>query len=49
MLAALEKEKVACQLLTIEGAGHAFSQKQNAEVVLPALLGWFEKHLGKKE
>jgi acetyl esterase/lipase len=49
MLAALEKEKVACRLLTMEGAGHAFSQKQNAEVVLPAMLDWFEKHLCKKE
>ena len=48
-VAALEKEKVACKLLTVEGAGHAFSKKQNAEVVLPALLGWFEQHLGKKE
>jgi dipeptidyl aminopeptidase/acylaminoacyl peptidase len=49
MLAALAKEKVACKLVTIEGAAHAFSPKQNAEVVVPAMMGWFEKHLGKKE
>lgn len=49
MLAALEKAKVPCKLLTIDGAGHAFSPKQNAEVVVPALVAWFEKHLGKKE
>jgi acetyl esterase/lipase len=49
MLAALEKAKVPCKLVTIEGAQHAFSPKQNAEVVLPAMMGWFEKHLGKKE
>ena len=35
MLAALEKAKVPCKLLTIEGAAHAFSPKQNQDVVLP--------------
>lgn len=49
MLAALEREKVACKLLTIEGAEHAFTPKQNADVVQPALIGWFEKHLARKE
>ena len=48
MLAVLEKEKVACKLLTIEGGGHGFTPKQN-EVVLPAMLDWFEKHLAKKK
>jgi len=45
LLAALRKEKVPCELLTVEGAAHAFSQKQTREVILPALMGWFEKYL----
>ncbi len=44
----LEKAKVPCKLVTIEGAGHGFSAKQDRDVVLPAMLGWFEKHLAKK-
>ncbi len=48
MLAALEKEKVHCKLTTIEGAGHSFTPKQNQEMVLPAMLAWFEKHLAVK-
>jgi acetyl esterase/lipase len=48
MLTALEKAKVDCKLLTIEGGGHGFTPKQN-EPVLPAMLGWFEKHLAKKK
>jgi acetyl esterase/lipase len=47
MLAALEKEKVDCRLTTVEGGAHSFTPKQNQETVLPALLGWFEKHLQK--
>jgi acetyl esterase/lipase len=49
MLAVLEKAKVPCKLITIEGAAHGFSPKQNAEVVVPAMMAWFEKHLAKKE
>lgn len=49
MLEALKKQKVACQLTTIEGAGHGFTPKQNQETVVPAMVGWFEKHLAKKE
>jgi acetyl esterase/lipase len=49
MLAALEKEKVACKLVTVEGAAHGFSPKQNQEIVLPAMIGWFEKHLAEKK
>jgi acetyl esterase/lipase len=48
MLAALEKAKVPCKLITIEGAAHGFTPKQTQEVVVPALVGWFEKHLAKK-
>jgi acetyl esterase/lipase len=48
MLEKLEKEKVDCKLTTVEGAGHSFTPKQNQEIVQPALLAWFEKHLGAK-
>jgi len=44
----LEKAKVPGKLVMIEGAGHGFSDKQNKEVVLPAMIGWFEKYLAKK-
>jgi acetyl esterase/lipase len=49
MLASLQKEKVPCKLVTVEGAGHGFSDKQNVEIVLPEMLEWFTKHLAKKE
>jgi acetyl esterase/lipase len=49
MLAALEKAKVTCKLVTVEGAGHAFNQKQNATTVTPAMLGWFDKYLATKK
>jgi acetyl esterase/lipase len=49
MLEALEKAKVAAKLITIEGAAHGFNQKQNQEVVAPAMMEWFEKYLQKKE
>jgi acetyl esterase/lipase len=45
----LEKAKVPCKLVTIEGAGHGFSPKQNQDVVLPAMLAWFDKYLAKKK
>jgi acetyl esterase/lipase len=45
----MEKAKVPCKLLTIEGAGHGFSPKQTKDVVLPAMLDWFDKYLAKKE
>ena len=43
-----EKSKTAVRLLTIEGAAHAFSPKQNEEMVRPAILEWFGKHLASK-
>jgi acetyl esterase/lipase len=49
MMKALEKEKVTCKLVTVEGAAHGFSAKQNAEVVLPAMVAWFEAHLAGKK
>lgn len=45
MQAALEREGATSELLTIEGAAHGFSQEQNQKVVIPAMVGWFEKHL----
>jgi dipeptidyl aminopeptidase/acylaminoacyl peptidase len=48
MLAALKSKNVTAELLTIEGAGHSFTAQQNLTVV-PAMVGWFEKHLLKKE
>jgi acetyl esterase/lipase len=45
----LEKAKVACKLVVVEGAGHGFSPKQNQELVLPEMLGWFEKYLAEKK
>lgn len=36
---------VAGKLVEIEGAGHGYSTQQTQEVVLPAMLGWFDKHL----
>jgi acetyl esterase/lipase len=49
MIDALEKVKVTCKLVTIEGAAHGFNKKQNSETVVPAMLGWFEKHLAAKK
>lgn len=47
LLAAMEKVKAPGELLVIEGAAHGFNSEQNLRVV-PALSGWFEKHLAKK-
>jgi acetyl esterase/lipase len=49
MLAALEKEKVPSKLVVVEGAGHGFTPKQNQELVSPAMMAWFEKHLAEKK
>jgi acetyl esterase/lipase len=49
MIEALEKVKVPCKLATVEGAGHSFDQKQNATVVGPEMLGWFDKYLAAKK
>jgi acetyl esterase/lipase len=45
MLAALEKAKVAARLVTIEGAGHGYNDKQNREIVYPAMLEWLDRYL----
>jgi acetyl esterase/lipase len=49
MLAALEKAKAEGKLVTVEGAGHGYSEKQNREQVLPAMLEWFDRHLAAKQ
>jgi acetyl esterase/lipase len=49
MIKALEKAKVKSKLITIKGAGHSFTQKQNTETVGPEMIAWFEKHLAKKK
>jgi acetyl esterase/lipase len=43
LAAVLEKEKAIFKLVTVTGAGHAFSPQQNNSVVLPEMVGWFEK------
>lgn len=48
MHAALQKLGVDVKLVVVEGAGHGFTPKQNQDVVVPALLDWFDTHLGVK-
>lgn len=47
MVAALEKEGGLGKLVTIEGAAHGFSPKQN-ETVVAEMMAWFDEHLAKK-
>jgi len=49
ILPVLEAAKVPCKLVVVEGAGHGFSPEQNREVVVPAMLDWFDEHLAKKK
>jgi acetyl esterase/lipase len=50
MLYALEKAKAEGKMVTVEGAGHGYNDKQNRELVLPAMLEWFDRYLaGTKE
>ena len=46
-VAAAKENHLLCELLVIEGAGHGFNAKYD-EVVVPAMVGWFEKHLPGK-
>jgi acetyl esterase/lipase len=46
---AMEKAKVPVKLVTIEGAAHGFSAKQNQEIVFPEIIKWCETHLGEKK
>lgn len=43
-----EKAKVPVKLVVVEGAGHGYSPKQNADIVLPAMIGWFDEYLKGK-
>jgi acetyl esterase/lipase len=49
MLEALEKTGVDSKLVVVPGGGHSFTPKQNSEIVLPAMLSWFEKQLAAKK
>ncbi|MSQ93547.1 MAG: alpha/beta hydrolase [Gemmataceae bacterium] len=44
-----EKTKAPAKLVVVEGAAHGFSAKQNTEIVLPAMLEWFDKHLAARK
>ncbi|MCC6127127.1 MAG: alpha/beta hydrolase [Pirellulales bacterium] len=48
ILAELQKNRVDCELLVIERAGHGFSGK-NKDRAAAARDAWFEKHLLKKD
>ena len=48
LIAVAKEAKATAELVVVEGAAHGYSPKQNAEIVLPAMVGWFEKHLGQK-
>jgi acetyl esterase/lipase len=49
MIKALEKAKVPCKLVTIEGAAHGFNKEQNEKTVGPEMMAWFEKQLATKK
>jgi dipeptidyl aminopeptidase/acylaminoacyl peptidase len=44
ILAELKKQKVPCDLVVIEGAGHGFAGDQGKRAS-QALIVWFDKHL----
>jgi acetyl esterase/lipase len=44
ILAELKKQKVPCDLVVIEGAGHGFPGDQGKRAAT-ALIAWFDKHL----
>jgi acetyl esterase/lipase len=45
----MEKAKVPVKLVVVEGAGHVFPAKQTTEIIAPAVMDWFEKHLVEKK
>jgi acetyl esterase/lipase len=49
MIEVLEKHKVPCKLVTVEGAAHGFNKEQNEKKVAPEMMAWFEKYLAKKQ
>lgn len=49
MVPLFEKAGVPVKLVTIEGAGHAFTPQQSRDTMAPAIMAWFEKHLGEKK
>lgn len=49
MVEVLEKLKVPCKLVTVKGAAHGFSPKQNVEIIFPEMLKWYDTHLKARE
>jgi acetyl esterase/lipase len=47
ILAELKKQKVPCDLVVIEGAGHGFAG-QDGKRASQSLIEWFDKHLARK-
>jgi dipeptidyl aminopeptidase/acylaminoacyl peptidase len=45
----MEKAKAPCKLVTIKGAKHGFTPKQNKETVGPEVMRWLEKYLEAKK
>lgn len=45
----LDTAGVANKLITIEGAGHGYSPEQQAKIVRPEMVGWFEKYLSSDQ
>jgi acetyl esterase/lipase len=46
ILEAFEEDKVPCELIVIEGAGHGFPEEHGVRAT-KALVDWFDKYLGK--
>ena len=44
ILLLFEKAKVPCKLVTVEGAGHAFTPEQIMDIIFPATIAWFEEY-----
>lgn len=47
LIAAAKEAKANAELVVVEGAAHGYSPKQSVEIVLPAMVGWFEKYLAQ--
>ncbi|WP_020474977.1 alpha/beta hydrolase [Zavarzinella formosa] len=46
---AMEAAKAPVKLVTIEGAGHGYTPKQNQDTVLPESMKWFNTYLAEKK
>lgn len=43
---AAKEKRMVHRVVVIEGAAHGFSAQQTLDTVVPAMVEWFEKHLG---